>query len=97
MISGKVDDTQSFDRKVFALTFEHGKCPVSWREIFSMARHKLRELVSIIQCVGQWGKVPIDVNEKKFSFTFTIARTFSYLALHLFPTQQIILNVFHPS
>ena len=47
MISGKVDDSQSFDRKVFALSFDHGKCPVSWREIFSMARHKLRELVRL--------------------------------------------------
>ena len=48
MITGSVDDSDAFDKKVFAFDMEHGKCPVSWREIFSMARYNLRELVSLL-------------------------------------------------
>lgn len=51
MMTGKVDDSDAFDKKVFAFKMEHGRCPVSWREIFSMARYNLKELVSkIILC-----------------------------------------------
>ncbi|XP_067939584.1 serine-rich adhesin for platelets-like [Watersipora subatra] len=45
MVTGSVDDSDAFDKKVFAFSTDNGSCPVSWREIFSMARYNLRELV----------------------------------------------------
>lgn len=53
MMTGKVDDSDAFDKKVFAFNTEHGRCPVSWREIFAMARYSLQELVSIQQQPGK--------------------------------------------
>jgi len=46
MQTGRCDDADAFDRKVFVFDMEPGPCPISWREMFAMARFKLQELVS---------------------------------------------------